>query len=56
MPDKLDIMNIPLYEFGINADNSQNLKREELIKEIYLANTKEIDAFLNIIKTIKKLK
>lgn len=52
----LDIMNIPLYEFGINPNNAKNSKRDELIKEIYLSNNEETEAFLSIIKTIKNLK
>lgn len=52
----LDIMNIPLYEFGINPNNTQNSKRDELIKEIYLSTNEETDAFLSIIKTVKNLK
>ena len=52
----LDIMNIPLYEFGINPNNNQNSKRDELIKEIYLSDNEEASAFLTIIKTIKNLK
>lgn len=52
----LDTMNIPLYEFGINPNKAENLKRDELIKEIYLSDSKEIEAFLSIIKAIKNMK
>ena len=52
----LDILKIPLSEFGIHAQDTENKNRDELIKEIYLSNTDEIDAYLNIIKTIKKLR
>lgn len=52
----LEIMNIPLYEFGVNSSNNENLKRDELIKEIYLSDQKELEAFLTIIKTLKSLR
>ena len=52
----LDVLNVPLSEFGITAKDTENKSRDELIKEIYLSNTKEIDAYLNIIKTVKNLK
>lgn len=51
----LDIMNIPLYEFGVNPKNTENAQRDELIKEIYLSSPKEIDAFLTIVKSVKNL-
>ena len=52
----LDIMNIPLYEFGINPSDVKNSQRDELIKEIYLFNPKQIECFLSIVKAIKNLK
>lgn len=51
----IDILNIPLTEFGINSKNIKNKEKEELIKEIYLSNEKEINVFLNMIKSIKSL-
>lgn len=52
----LDILNIPLSEFGVSATDVKNENRDELIKEIYLASPNEIKAYLNIIKTIKDIK
>ena len=52
----IEVLNIPLSEFGANFEDVENKSRVELIKEIYLSSTKEIDAYLNIIKTVKSLK
>ncbi len=52
----LDVLNVSLLEFGISSTELKNPKRDELIKEIYLSSSKEIDAYLKIIKTIKILK
>ena len=49
-------LNIPLSEFGVNLEDTKNKSRDELIKEIYLSNTQEIYAYLNIIKIVKGLK
>ena len=52
----ISVLNIPLAEFGAKSDDIENKSRDELIKEIYLSNDKEIAAYLNIIKTVKALK
>jgi len=52
----VEILEIPLSEFGADIEDVENKSRDELIKEIYLSTTKEIDAYLNIIKTVKGLK
>ena len=52
----LDILEIPLSEFGITNQKTDNKLRDELIKEIYLSNQKELQAFITIVKTIKKLR
>ncbi len=52
----LDVLNVSLSEFGVNFKNIENSDREELIKQIYLSDNKEISAYLTIIKTIKNLK
>ena len=52
----IKVLNIPLTEFGININPINDKSREELVKEIYLSNKNEVDAYLNIIKTIKKIK
>lgn len=51
----LDILNIPLSEFGVSATDVKNENRDELIKEIYLASPNEVKAYLSIIKTIKDI-
>lgn len=52
----LDTLNVSLSEFGISTEKTKNETRDELIKEIYLANKNEIEAYLQIIKTIKNIK
>ena len=52
----LETLNVSLSEFGISTAKNQNAIRDELIKEIYLANNREIEAYLKIIKTIKNIK
>jgi len=52
----LEILKIPLSEFGINSNVNENENRKELIKEIYLSTPKEIEVYLNIIHCIKKIK
>ena len=52
----VEILNIPITEFGIAIDKVENTNRNELIKEIYLSNEKEIKLYLNIIRSIKELK
>ena len=52
----LDVLNISLSEFGVSTNETENKSRDELIKEIYLANPNEIEAYLKIIKTIKEIK
>lgn len=52
----LDTLNASLSEFGVSTEETKNKTRDELIKEIYLANNSEIEAYLKIIKTIKDIK
>lgn len=52
----LDILDISLSEFGVESRNIENKSRSELIKEIYLSNTQEIEVYLNIVRSIKTLK
>ena len=52
----IETLNIPLSEFGVIVSDSENKLRKELIKEIYLSTPKELQAYLNIIKSIKNLK
>ena len=52
----LDTLNVSLSEFGVLTKETKNKTRNELIKEIYLANNSEIEAYLKIIKTIKEIK
>jgi len=52
----IGVLNIPLSEFGISYLNFDNEKRVELIREIYLMNTSEIEAYIGIARILKKLK
>lgn len=52
----VEVLNIPITEFGISIDKPESLNRSELIKEIYLSNEKEIKVYLNLIRSIKELK
>ncbi|MGN0018227.1 MAG: hypothetical protein ACI37S_04205 [Candidatus Gastranaerophilaceae bacterium] len=49
-------MKVPLSEFGVNLSYIENKKRDELIKEIYLSNAEEIDAYFDMIQIIKRFK
>ena len=50
----IEVLNIPLSEFGIKTNNIENKTRNELIKEIYTLNEQDIKLYLEIIKSIKK--
>ena len=52
----LDVLKVPLSEFGVNLSYIENKKRDELIKEIYLSNAEEIDAYFDMIQIIKRFK
>lgn len=52
----LNVLNVSLNEFGMDSQITENKERNELIKEIYLANDNEIQAYKNILKIIKTLK
>lgn len=53
----IEILNIPLGDFGVKAISSaNNEKKEALLRQIYSSKDSEIEAFLEIIKVIKKLK
>lgn len=52
----LDTLKISLSEFGITEFETNNKNRDLLIKEIYLSTPKEIEAYLNIINSIKNIK
>ena len=52
----LDVLKVPLSEFGVSSVDSKNKNRDMLLKEIYLANSQELDTYLTIIKAVKNLK
>lgn len=52
----IEILNIPLSEFGLKTDTLVNQSRNELIKEIYSSNDNEIELYLDFVKLIKKYK
>ncbi len=52
----INILNIPLSEFGYDYKKTENKTTNEIIKEIYLSEQEENQAYLEIIKSIKKLR
>ena len=52
----LDILNVSLSEFGISSKDTDNKKRDMLIKKIYLLTSEEIDAYTEILDALKKLR
>ena len=52
----VEILEIPLSEFGANYKEKNNKNKEELLKEIHSSNDKEIEVYLDVIKDIKRLK
>ena len=52
----VEILNIPLAQFGLNSEKISDLKREELLKEIYLANDIEVELITNFIHSLKQYK
>lgn len=49
------VLNIPLSEFAFDVEENENMIRKEILKEVFLANDRELAAYLNIIKTIRGL-
>ena len=50
----IEILNIPLSEFGIKNNEQENKIRNELIKEIYSSSDSEIELYIEFVKSIKK--
>ena len=52
----VDVLNIPLTEFGITKKELINKNRDNLIREIYMSSDEELEAYIDIFKAIKILK
>ncbi len=53
----VEVLDIPLSEFGLNIDkNNLNPKKEELLKEIIIANDAETELIINFINSLKQFK
>ena len=50
----IQTLEIDLKEFGINLDNKDNKKREELIKLIYSLEESDIELCLGLVLSVKK--
>lgn len=48
----LDVLKIDISEFGVYTSKQQNQKLDDLIKNIYSLNEKELNVFLKISKEI----
>lgn len=50
----IDVLNVPLSEFGFQVEENKNVNRDKIIKEVYSSNNAELELFLNFIESIKK--
>ncbi len=50
----VETLNIPLADFGINVQNSDNKARDKILKEIYSLSNDEIELYLKLIQDIKQ--
>lgn len=51
----LEVLNLSVEDFGVNANQNKNQMRENLIQNIYLLNDTELEIYSNLIKYISKL-
>ena len=49
----VEILNIPLDEFGLNNKIADNELRDNIIKEIYSSTNEEIELYLKLIQDVK---
>ena len=50
----VEVLNIPLSEFGIKINNVKNKTGNELLKEIYTLSDSEMELYFEIIKLLKR--
>ncbi len=50
----IDTLKIPLEEFGMRIEEMENSNRNKILKEIYSADNKELELYLNLIESVKK--
>lgn len=52
----MEKLNLSLNDFGVDSNLQQeNIKRKELLKQIYLANEQELNTYQEILLSIKKI-
>lgn len=51
----LEVLNLSVNDFGVKTRASQNDIREKLLHEIYVSSEKELQIFLEILNSLKKL-
>lgn len=52
----IDTLNIPLSEFGLQIEQTENTNRDKLLKEIYSSDNDELELYLSLIKSVKSYK
>ncbi len=51
----LEVLNLSVNDFGVKTRASQNDIREKLLYEIYVSSEKELQIYLEILNSLKKL-
>lgn len=51
----LEVLNLSVNDFGVKTRTSQNDIREKLLYEIYVSSEKELQIYLEILNSLKKL-
>lgn len=51
----LEVLNLSVNDFGVKIRASQNDIREKLLHEIYVSSEKELQIYLEILNSLKKL-
>ena len=51
----LEVLNLSVNDFGVKTRASQNDIREKLLHEIYVSSEKELQIYLEILNSLKKL-
>ena len=50
----VEVLNIPIAEFGITGNEKLEGSKEEFIKELYILPARELQMYKDIIKLVKK--
>lgn len=51
----LEVLNLSVDDFGVKTKTPQNDIREKLLHEIYVSSEKELQIYLEILNSLKKL-